>query len=480
MNFAGLIFLLFAHYFTGRGIIKLFKVELSPAALFSFSFIVGVCIHSFVPCIMDLIHVPLTATNIYIWLTGTTLLASVPLFLRIRDTKWTKPTLPQLYEIPFIAVFLFLAFQSVWRCFYFPPTPRDVLTGVELIADCAVREHTMINSAFSVDVRLNGAANNIFKSPFITSLQLIYKLLVHPFGQEWLSVIFLSFTFWFYTLIRSMVHPLLAGMLVLILFAVPDLFAYTYIILYDYSNMVFFFCGYWFVMRFLDNQRRNDLLFASFLFGLATYIRSETLVLSGMVMLLIAWYQFRAKIAWKQIGIQSAIFLAGPIIFNIILSKVFIAHLVPYKFELGGLLNQNMSDISLFFSKMQELATVLIFSEKGKAVYADFYYFFFTVLIADLVFVRKLSKQAALALWGVFIVYTALAFLSYAVPSHTVINSAKRGLFKLLPLMVYYMASSGILQKLSAYLTEREERAMQKKTSPAPAAAKPNQTGKKK
>jgi len=465
MNLTGLIFLLFAHYFAGRGVIRLFRIDVDAIALLCLSMMCGVTIHSFVPCIMDLIHVPLTASNMYIWLGGTSLLLSIPLLIRIKKTKLPSLRLPQLYEVPFLLIFIGLGVISVWRCWYFPPTPRDVLTGVELIAEYAVKEKTMINSAFSVDVRLNSAANNIFKSPFITSLQVIYKLLVLPFGQLWLSILFLSFTTWFYTILRQVVHPLLAGMLLLIYFAVPDLYAYTYIILYDYSNMVFFFAGYYFMMKYMSSGKVNELLWVSFLFGLATYIRSETLVLAAFSIAIFAIYMYRDKVSIKQIMIRGGIFMAGPLVFNFILSNIFIKYLVPYKFKLGDLLNSNMTDIGLLFDKFHELVFGLMFSPKGQAVYADFYIFFLVVFVADLVLNRKISRSAGMTLWGVLIVFITLGVLSFLIPSHTVINSAKRGLFKLIPLATLYMAQTGLLQKLSGYLLNKENRIKESATA---------------
>lgn len=471
MNLAGLAFLLVAHYFTGRGILRLFKVNMSAMALSCFAMIVGVTIHSMVPCIMELLHVPITNSNTYMWIAGSAVLASIPLLLRIRQTRIPKLELPQIYELPFLIIFVSLAVISVWRCWYFPPTPRDVLTGVELIAERTVIEHKMVNSAFSVDVRLNGAANNIFKSPFITGLQIMYKQMVVPFGQLWLSVLFISFTTWLYTMLREVIHPLLAGILLLIYFAIPDLYAYTYIILYDYPNMVLFFIGYYYIIKFLESRLRNELILAAFFFGLATYVRSETLVLACMVTALMALQLFRKKVAFKDIAITCLIFIAGPLLFNFILSNIFIKNLIPYQFKLGELLNADMMNFDQMASRFKELLIDLMFSKKGEAVYAHFYIFFLVVLIPDLLFTRKLSQQAAMYLWGALIVFVTLALLCHIIPSHTVINSAKRGLFKIIPLMLLYMAHSGLLQKLSNYLRNRENRG--KEPAAVPLGARP-------
>jgi len=470
MNFLGLLFLLFAQFFAGRGVVRLFGVSLKPAALFSFSIICGVFVVSLVPCVLQLLHVPLVASNLYFAISLVTLLLSIPLLINIKKTKLPTIVLPKLYEIPFILVFMGLAIISVWRCFYFPPTPRDVLTGTELIAEFAAREKTMINSVFNIDLRLNSSANNIFKSPFITALQLVYKLLVHSFGQLWLSILFLSFTVWFYSLLRDIVHPLLAGMLMLIYFAIPDLYAYSYVLLYDYANMVFFVGGYYFLTQYLSNSNVRMLLWSSFLFGASVYIRSETLVMVVMIAPLIALYLFMQRTKLAQIALHTILFVSFSLLFNFILS-FFIRKFIPVPFNLSELISHDIFNVSLFFEKFTKIATDTIFSDKGRDVYAHFFYFFVFVFIADVIWPRKYSKDARYALVGIGVVYLGLALLSFLVPSHTVFNSAKRGLFRLIPLIVLYMAHSGILQIISDYLKKKETSALQPSASKVPDGA---------
>lgn len=476
INFTGLIFLLLAHYFTGRGLVKLFKIEMQPLALWAVSMFCGVALASFVPCIMQLLHIPITEQNVYIWLTLLAVIFSVPLILNIKQTKVVRLELPKLYELPFYIVFIGLAVTSVWRCYYYPPTPRDVLTGTELIAEYTVRERTMINSAFSVDLRLNDFVNNIFKSPYLTSLQVIYKLLVQPFGQLWLSVLFLSFTTWLFTIIRERVHPFIACVLLLIYFAVPDLFAYSYIILYDYSNMVFFFAGFYFLIKYMESLRINEVLWVALLFGFATYVRSETMLLAALTTPVIAFILYKRKVAIKTIALSAGIVVAGPLVFNFITSSIFVKNFIPVPFHISNYITHNFFDIPLLFTKLTEITTGLIFTPKGTEVFAHFYIFFLVVLAADLIWPRRFNNEAKMALWGIAIVYVGLALLGFLIPSNTLLNSTKRGLFKLLPLMIFYMANSGILQRLSEYL-KRKEAGIKKEPAPksAPVARPPQQ-----
>ncbi|WP_431211949.1 hypothetical protein ACQ86N_40220 [Puia sp. P3] len=119
-----------------------------------------------------------------------------------------------------------------------------MLSGPETIAEYAIREQSMINSFFGLDL---SSTNNQFKSPFLISLQVIYKLAGFPFGQVWLSVVFISFTVFLYHFLRERLHPVLAGLLLLLFLMTPEIFAYTFMILYDYSNMVFFCLGLYFL-----------------------------------------------------------------------------------------------------------------------------------------------------------------------------------------------------------------------------------------
>jgi hypothetical protein len=459
MNFSGLIFLLFAQFIAGKGLIRLFGVSLKATSLLSFSMICGIFIVSFVPCILQLLHIPLIASNIYYAITFTTLALSIPLILNIKNIKLPAFTLPKLYEYPFILVFIGLVVTSVWRCYYFPPTPRDVIAGTELIAEYAAREKSMINSVFSIDLRLSSTANNIFKSPFITGLQIVYKLLVHPFGQVWLSMMFISYTIWFYSLLRNIVHPLLAGILMLIYFAIPDLYAYTYVLLYDYANMIFFVGGYYYLTQYATELNIKKLLWSSFLFGASVYIRSETLVMVAIIAPLFAIYLYTQKFKIKQIALFTTIFISFSLLFYFLLNY-FIRKFIPFPFNISELLNHDIFNLSHFIEKFTTIATETIFSNRGTAVYAHFFYFFLGILLIDIIWPRKFSQEARFALLGIGVVYLSLALLSFLIPSHTIFNSAKRGIFRLIPLMVLYMAHSGIVQKLSGYITKKENEAI--------------------
>ncbi|MES1161299.1 MAG: hypothetical protein ABUM51_11110, partial [Bacteroidota bacterium] len=172
MSFIALIFLILCHLMTGYGLLTLFGIRQKAAISLSLSLILGVAIASFIPFLLQLCFLPITTGTVFgsLWLAA--LLLNVPGLLSIRKKeglsirsfsgRWTRRLREgwlgirnlrmYTYEVPFMVILFFLVFVSVWRCYYLPPTSRDALSGPEAIAEFAVREHTMINSFFKVDL----------------------------------------------------------------------------------------------------------------------------------------------------------------------------------------------------------------------------------------------------------------------------------------------------------------------------------------
>lgn len=453
MNFLAFFCLFFAQYLSGAGVLRLFKLQLNALAMFSLSVITGTVLISLAPCFMQLFHVPFSPGNVIATTAIFTAIYALPLVIMFRKPQFGKVEMPKLYEIPFILVFLFLIATSAWRCFYFPPTPRDVLAGSEMIAEFTIREKTMLNSVYSIDLH---TTNNQYKSPFLTSLQILYKMFVTPTGQVWLTPLSIAFVLFLYNVLRQRLHAFLACVVLLTFFSSPDVFAYSYIILYDYSNMVLFFCGFYFLMQFLQHGRNNEFALSVLLFGFATYIRVETLVLVGMASLMLIYSYFRQKQPVVKMAIHAGILVAASAFFYVLCMKVFVDNFVPVKMDTGAMVNKNLSDISPFTNRLSAMFSDLIFADKGKLVYGLFFYFFLTLLAIDLVFTRKVSREGRMALYAVSVVVLGLAFLGYALPLFDLMNTTKRGMFKAVPLAILYMANSTVLANLSNYLKKKE------------------------
>jgi hypothetical protein len=473
MNFAGLIFLIVAHYLSGSGFLRLFKLDLKPLERWCLAMITGVPLLSFAPCFLQLMNIPITGITVGIAVVVCTLVFSIPLFINYKRPELPKMKMPELYEWPFLIVMIGLGAMSLWRCYYFPPYARDMLTGPELLAEYTVREKTMINSVFTLDLgNIQDDAANIFKSPYITGLQIIYKLFVQPFGQVWSSVLFIPFMLWFYSLLKERIHPFFAGLILTIFLISPDLYAYTYVMLYDYSNVLFFFIGFYFLARYLENYKVNYLAWVSLAFGIATYIRVETLFLVMMIVPVLMFYYYKNHMPVKKALIGIGIFLAGSFFFDILCVNIFLPDFIPFKFNVGSMMNQRLGDLGPLFQRLADMSTLLIFSKLGRGSYG-YYFVFFTVLLAfDLLWPRRFNREALLALYGIAVVYVGLAILGYVFPNNTLQNTTKRGLFKAMPLMMLYMSNSGFLLYISARLANAQAAAAEKLAAKAAGRSK--------
>jgi hypothetical protein len=476
MPFLVYLLLLILYLLSGLGILQLFGLRLKPAYTITLSIILGIAVASFLPFLLQLFYIPLTAFTVFGILTLAAVLLNIPTVMHIRREgpgSLRAALIParfqaQPYEIPFWVIIGFLIFVSVWRCYYLPPTSRDALSGPEAIAEYAFREHTLINSFFKVDL---WSTNNQFKSPFLICLQLIYKLAGFPFGQVWLSPIFICFTVFLYHALRERVHPIIAGILLLLFIMTPEMYAYTFMILYDYSNMVYMSLGLYFLFAYFSGGDKKNFYFASLLIGIATYIRSETLALALLFLPPMLLAQRRKKLSWKKMAILDGLFFVPALLGYYLPNGVYIKYYLPVHYDVGALVNSNPGDISPLFKRYGDIVNRLLVSDF--AVHLWGYIFFVTAVlfVAEALFVRRFSREALNWLYGIAILYLGLGLLGWILPVVDLNDTTKRGMFKMLPLCIFYLANNTLLIRLSRAMSRWELAPASPKASAKPALA---------
>jgi len=460
-----LTFLIICHFFTGYGLLRLLRIGHKPLVLFPLSFLAGVAVDSFLPFLLQLCHCPLYPATVFGSLGLVSLLLNIDgLRLiaagRVRMSWKLNNILPTIrirsYELPFLLFLSFLVFVSVWRCYYLPPTTRDALSGPEAIAECAVQEHTIMNSFFTVDL---STTNNQFKSPFLISLQVIYKMAGFPFGQIWLSIIFVSFTLFLYQLLKRTLHPILAGLLLLLMTIAPELYAYSFMILYDYSNMVFFFLGTYFLFRSdRTGARDSDFFFASFMMGVSTYIRSETLVLVAFFLPLIVRKDWRNKIPPGGMFRRAVLFFLPSMAAYFLTTWLYINYYLPVRYDIGSLTNPHLFQLGALYHVYVNMITELVTSAWSIDLWGYFIILWAAVILADVLVYRRLSRTARDWLYAVGVVFFGLGLLSHIFPLMEIDLTIKRGFLKILPVMLFCLANSRLLIVLSSRITKWEER----------------------
>lgn len=458
-------------FFTGIGLLGFFRVKIKPGLYFPLCLLLGVAVFSVVPFLLQLITLPLTSTNIFLALLATCLWLNVQskrnseeLRRMIRQSRFRF----NLYDIPFLLIVTLVVLISVWRCYYLPPTPRDLTSGAEVIAEYAIKEKTMINSVFTVNLE---TTNNQFKPPFIASLQIIYKYAGFPFGQIWLSSIFISVLIFLYHALCRHLHRLPAGLLLIFFLAIPEMFAYTFMALFDYSNAVFFFLSCYFLIEYFKRRQTNYIILAGLLMGIATYIRSETLILAGLILPLILWHHWRRKNGLKKIVTAVAWFLVPAILFYALSITLYFNFYLPVKYDVQGLVNNNLLNLRPLWERFIAMNKQLIFSKDGIGYYAYFFFIFLLVLLADLFISYKLNRNSRNWLFVVLVVYLGMPVLGYLLPLLDIDNSTKRGLFKIFPLMLLYMGTSTVMKILSIRIRRWEKGRSHAFKYPEPAEA---------
>lgn len=451
-----LIIILFTilQFFAGFGVLTLSRIRLKRGIFIPLCLLTGVAVFSIVPFLLQLIYIPITRWSVFISLLLVCILLNWQLRAGIklvrehwRNTKFNI----KLYEIPALLVITALVLISVWRCFYYPPTPRDLNSGAEAIAEYAVREGSMVNSVFSVDVSINA-----FKPPSVTSLQIIYKLAGFPFGQVWLSTVFISFIFFLYHVLSEKVHRLIAGLLLIFFITVPELYAYIFMVLHDYSNAVFFCCALYFLFRSFEDQLWNSLLFGALLMSVATYFRSETLLFAFLLVPLII---FRNRKHAGRAIYFSFLFLLPALLVYVISVPVYINFYLPLPYPVTEQINPELTNLQPFFRRLADMNTRLLFSERGIIYFGYFIFIFLLIFLADLLVVRRMSRETANWLYAILVVYLGLPLLGFLLPMVDLDSFTKRGLQKMFPLMLLYMGNTPLLIGLSKRINRWERKA---------------------
>jgi hypothetical protein len=453
-----ILLLTILQFATGFAVLNLINLKLKGFMAIAVSVLLGVAVNSLSIFFLILLKIPLTSAAVFGSLIATLIILLGVGFKKLKNfisnsftTKWY---LPKIYELPAIGLLAFMIFVSAWRCYYFPPTPRDLTSGPEVIAEYAIKEKTIANSIFSVNLE---STNNQFKSPYITTLQVLYKYAGFPFGQVWLSVIFAFFIMFLYKALAKYIHPVLAGMLCVWFICIPEMYAYTIMALFDYSNAVYFAVGVYFLLEYgLDNKAAQ--IASGLFFALATYIRSETLVLIAILALVHAISLLIRKEKIKPIFIKSLTIGLPSLFLYFLAGNIYLNNYLPQKYEVANLVNKNLGNLTPFTNRLSDIINLQLFNDtKTPMLYGSFVWLFVVIAIVDVVLwiIGKKYAQLAAHFKGIdwinaaIVVVVGLAFLGYLLPLMDLNNSTKRGLFKLFPILLLYMMHSNLLQLIT-------------------------------
>ncbi len=453
------VLLVTLQFFSGWAIIHLLKIDHKPIIKTCLSLLLGMFICALVPLLMEMVFIKINLSNFLISFFAFCLALS---FNGKANLKELKEVFKQdvfsikLYELIFIVPIALILFISAWRCFYTPPTPRDVIVGAELLAKYAVKEGSIISSVFTDNIRLS--SNNPFKPPYVLNLQIAYKLIGFEFGKIWLVQNVIVFIVMLYAILKEKLHAIIAGPLLLFFIAIPDMYAYTFIILYDYSNAIYFSIAIYFLQRYFEGRKSNDLMLSSLLMSAACFIRSETLYFAAIGVFLLFVFEYRKA---PIIALQNwLLYLLLPIFSYVIWFVLFMKFYMPISYDISEQINTNLFDVTNILTIISNINSNLIWGDLAHSHYAYFIEIFALSTIANLILYRNAKGWQYLA-W-IIIIYLGYILLSHLLPLIEIDSTVKRGFFKMFPLMLIYFSYNQIFLKFSEYIHNWESSSINK------------------
>ena len=452
MSWLLLLFLILLQFISGYSVLRLFRLKESNLVTISLAFLLGIALCAIIPLLLELVFITISLLSFLVCFILITVLLyrfSGIEFSDIKDLISIRKIKMPAYEFLFIVLLGFVYLISFWRCYYLPPTARDVLVGAELLAHYAVQEGSIISSVFTEDIRIS--TNNLFKAPYILDLQIVYKLLGFEFGKLWLCQNVFFFLIFMYGILKQRIHPIIVGILLLIFSAIPDMYAYSFIMLYDYSNAIFFTIAVYYLHRYLQKSSIRLLAFSSLNFAIASFVRSETVYF--VVIGAILFFAFSRGHKLKRLKEISVLLFPSVIVYGI-WHWVFVNLYMPVDYNIGAQLNTQLINLHELISVFNGINDELIFSSKAHEHFNYFIEFFVIIFLLNTIVFRD-STGLYFIKW-VLIVYFGFIGLVYLLPLVEIDNTVKRGFFKLFPIMLLYMPHSTLFSKISKAISSWE------------------------
>jgi hypothetical protein len=447
------IMITMVEWMTGLGLLAMMRSKMPRSMSLPLALLIGMFVHSVIFLMTDVLQIGMGLNTMIasaiVGLVGTHLWWSrTKAFYTglLARPKWTLT----MYDMVTLWTALVAGFYVVWAAWYWPVTPFDAMAGIDLVARQAIEEGTIVNRVFTDESLRGFLSNQPFYAPFAMIMQIIYRLFGFGYGQVWLGVASVMFSWFMFSALRHVAHPFIAGVLWLLLLFTPEMLGYTYLLQTDYINAVFL--GSAVVLLYLSVTHADfDALGASIvLFAAACWSRSETVGLVVLGLSASLWV-LRTSLndgrRWRYVAAASAASVGMFALWSILYVQVLLPVRPDITAEMRGL------DLAVFSQVVTSFfANVVIDTELWGLT--------FILLVAALVLnvVAKRSTAPTLVLIWIGAVTVGLLIVGTLFTSAIVEQTLRRGIFKLIPLVFLYVAASPIASMLGERLNAWEHR----------------------
>lgn len=419
------------------------------------SFPLGMTLQTIVMALLDLLHIPLTASSV---LLGGLLLFALLLFVVWRyrgiDSLRLTPAMlddwrqANLVWVLLLLIIAYCEYMNFSKCIFFPPSDRDSLAAFDTLGFVAAHDHTYMRmSLFDADYNpsIHRAGGSIAYAPFVQLSYAYVYLLGAETSKAIPALMYLFFVIAFYGILRRNTGKTLAALTTLFMMMAPEMLAFSSLSTSNVMQAIFASLGIAYTASWLRSRHDHELYAGALLLGANMWCRNEGIVFIGaacIVLLVDCIHRKSYRKGWYFTGLALL-----PAVIWFVYMKV------------GGLYTEGMAITRLFWDS--EKAGLIV---KGfwDLLAAPLYYgwtfpAFALFVIANLWFMLKSRDNLpllgmillSLLFYGLVIYHVDYVWDSI---QNVLAYSSKRFFFCFVPMCWYFIATTRIARMGSDYI----------------------------
>lgn len=449
----GLPFVLLLQTILGGSLLGVLGMRSTRTITLVLALFAGMFLHTVLFFACDLMGIPLTATSMFLSLI-VGVVATAPLWKTTRQLvqhlKAPSKSNLRLYDLPVLGLSGYVFYMILWASWYWPVTPFDAMAGIDLVAKSVVTDHTIVNRVFT-DPSLQGQlSNQPFYAPFAMLMQAIMKLIGFTHNQVWVGIVSVAFSVFLWAALRQIVHPFVAALLYLLYLLTPEMFGYSYLLQTDYINAVFMVAGVYLMWQGAEHNHRGSVLSSAVFFAGACWSRTESplLILIGVL--------FAFPLLQRSFGSSTTIRTLGSItlssgiafaLWHVLFMNAYLPVRPSTADQIAGF------DVARLFDVISTTWTSVI----ARIDYWGVVVWLFIGVTAISTVVYRRFASGMLLVW-IAAILVGLWFSGTLFTAAIVEQTLRRGMFKLIPLLVLAIAASELVTSASNRLSVWEQR----------------------
>ncbi len=429
--------------------------QLSWTERIGLSFPLGMTLQTVIMALLDLVHIPLTATSVLVAGVGVfaALLFYIYRFKGIDTFRVTPATLDDLKQanLVWVAAIILIGYceyMNFSKCIFFPPSDRDSLAAFDTLGFVAAQDHTYMRmSLFDTDYNpsIHQPGGSIAYAPFVQMSYAFVYLLGAETSKTIPALMYLFFVIAFYGILRRNTGKTLAAITTLFMMMAPEMIAFSSLSTTNVMQAIFAGLGIAYTASWLRSRRDEELWAGAALLGANMWCRNEGIVFIGAACVVLLIDCIRRK-SYRKGWIFTGLALLPAMIWFIYM-------------RVGGLYTEGMAVTRIFWDgeKAGLIADGFWALLTNPVYYGWTFSAFVLFMAANLWFAIK--RKDNLNLLGMIL----LSLLFYAIVVYQVdyvwdsiqnvlAYSTKRFFFCFVPLCWYFIATTHIARKGSEYL----------------------------